>query len=83
MQSYLCRWWVPRNSRCPNVIRPGRSFVNMTGKRLMNESMPYVEACHHTYGGEFGQGRGPGENIPAWLIFDQRLLVQLDGRVAG
>ena len=38
----------------------------------MNESMPYVEACHHMYGGEYGQGPGPGENIPAWLVFDQR-----------
>ena len=38
----------------------------------MNESMPYVEACHHTYGGEYGQGAGPGENIPAWLVFDQQ-----------
>jgi 3-oxosteroid 1-dehydrogenase len=34
--------------------------------------MPYVEACHHMYGGEFGQGPGPGENIPAWLVFDQQ-----------
>jgi len=24
------------------------------------------------YGGEYGQGPGPGENIPAWLVFDQR-----------
>ena len=24
------------------------------------------------YGGEYGQGPGPGENIPAWLIFDQQ-----------
>ena len=38
----------------------------------MNESMPYVEACHQMYGGEFGQGEGPGENIPAWLVFDQQ-----------
>ncbi|ORA97342.1 3-ketosteroid-delta-1-dehydrogenase [Mycolicibacter minnesotensis] len=51
---------------------PGSIIVNMAGKRFMNESMPYVEACHHMYGGEFGQGPGPGENIPAWLIFDQR-----------
>jgi 3-oxosteroid 1-dehydrogenase len=34
--------------------------------------MPYVEACHRMYGGEFGQGPGPGENVPAWLIFDQQ-----------
>ncbi|GAT14976.1 3-ketosteroid-delta-1-dehydrogenase [Mycolicibacterium thermoresistibile] len=51
---------------------PGSIIVNMAGKRFMNESMPYVEACHHMYGGEYGQGPGPGENIPAWLIFDQR-----------
>ncbi len=51
---------------------PGSIIVNMTGKRFMNESMPYVEACHHMYGGQYGQGPGPGENIPAWLVFDQR-----------
>jgi 3-oxosteroid 1-dehydrogenase len=44
----------------------------MSGQRFMNESMPYVEACHHMYGGQFGQGQGPGENIPAWLVFDQQ-----------
>jgi len=38
----------------------------------MNESLPYVEAAHRMYGGEFGQGEGPGENLPAWLIFDQQ-----------
>ncbi|KLO26045.1 3-oxosteroid 1-dehydrogenase [Mycobacterium haemophilum] len=51
---------------------PGSIIVNMSGKRFMNESMPYVEACHHMYGGEHGQGPGPGENIPAWLVFDQQ-----------
>ncbi|MBY0443360.1 MAG: 3-oxosteroid 1-dehydrogenase [Mycobacteriaceae bacterium] len=51
---------------------PGSIIVNMSGKRFMNESMPYVEACHHMYGGQHGQGAGPGENIPAWLVFDQR-----------
>jgi 3-oxosteroid 1-dehydrogenase len=51
---------------------PGSIIVNMSGKRFMNESMPYVEACHHMYGGEHGQGAGPGENIPAWLVFDQQ-----------
>ena len=24
------------------------------------------------YGGTYGQGPGPGENIPAWLVFDQQ-----------
>jgi 3-oxosteroid 1-dehydrogenase len=51
---------------------PGSIIVNTAGKRFMNESMPYVEACHHMYGGTYGQGAGPGENIPAWLVFDQR-----------
>jgi 3-oxosteroid 1-dehydrogenase len=51
---------------------PGSIIVNMSGSRFMNESMPYVEACHHMYGGQYGQGAGPGENIPAWLIFDQQ-----------
>lgn len=51
---------------------PGSIIVNMSGKRFMNESMPYVEACHHMYGGQYGQGPGPGENIPAWLVFDQQ-----------
>jgi 3-oxosteroid 1-dehydrogenase len=51
---------------------PGSIIVNTSGKRFMNESMPYVEACHWMYGGKYGQGDGPGENIPAWLIFDQQ-----------
>ncbi|KKE99351.1 3-ketosteroid-delta-1-dehydrogenase [Mycolicibacterium obuense] len=51
---------------------PGSIIVNMNGKRFMNESMPYVEACHHMYGGQYGHGQGPGENIPAWLVFDQQ-----------
>ncbi|MCH9720497.1 MAG: 3-oxosteroid 1-dehydrogenase [Actinomycetia bacterium] len=51
---------------------PGSMIVNMSGQRFMNESMPYVEACHHMYGGQYGQGSGPGENVPAWLVFDQQ-----------
>jgi 3-oxosteroid 1-dehydrogenase len=51
---------------------PGSIIVNLSAKRFMNESMPYVEACHHMYGGEYGQGPGPGENVPAWLVFDQQ-----------
>ncbi|MCF8568968.1 3-oxosteroid 1-dehydrogenase [Gordonia sp. HY002] len=51
---------------------PGSFIVNLRGERFMNESLPYVEAVHKMYGGEFGQGEGPGENIPAWLVFDQR-----------
>lgn len=51
---------------------PGTIIVNADGKRFGNESAPYVEAVHTMYGGEYGQGAGPGENIPAWLVFDQR-----------
>ncbi len=51
---------------------PGSIIVNLAAKRFMNESMPYVEACHRMYGGTYGQGPGPGENVPAWLVFDQR-----------
>jgi 3-oxosteroid 1-dehydrogenase len=51
---------------------PGSIIVNMSGKRFMNESMPYVEAAHWMYGGQYGQGPGPGENVPAWLVFDQQ-----------
>ncbi|MCW4353367.1 3-oxosteroid 1-dehydrogenase [Hoyosella sp. YIM 151337] len=51
---------------------PGSIMVNDRGQRFVNESAPYVEATHAMYGGEFGQGDGPGENIPAWILFDQR-----------
>ncbi|WP_420042062.1 3-oxosteroid 1-dehydrogenase [Gordonia sp. MP11Mi] len=51
---------------------PGTFIVNLRGERFMNESLPYVEAVHRMYGGEFGQGDGPGDNVPSWLIFDQR-----------
>lgn len=51
---------------------PGSLIVNDRGERFMNESLPYVEATHRMYGGENGQGDGPGVNLPAWLIFDQR-----------
>ncbi|MBN6041452.1 3-oxosteroid 1-dehydrogenase [Amycolatopsis sp. 195334CR] len=52
--------------------RPGCLLVNERGERFVNESAPYVEAVHAMYGGEHGQGEGPGENVPCWLIFDQR-----------
>ncbi|MFC6010028.1 3-oxosteroid 1-dehydrogenase [Nocardia lasii] len=51
---------------------PGTIMINDRGQRFGNESAPYVEAVHTMYGGEFGQGAGPGANIPAWLVFDQR-----------
>jgi 3-oxosteroid 1-dehydrogenase len=38
----------------------------------MNEALPYVEAVHRMYGGEHGRGDGPAENIPTWMIIDQR-----------
>ncbi|WP_431952118.1 3-oxosteroid 1-dehydrogenase [Nocardia lijiangensis] len=51
---------------------PGSLIVNDRGVRFMNESLPYVDAVHRMYGGDHGQGDGPAENLPAWLIFDQR-----------
>ncbi|MGQ4600110.1 3-oxosteroid 1-dehydrogenase [Nocardia sp. R6R-6] len=51
---------------------PGCIVVNADGKRFGNESAPYVEAVHAMYGGQYGRGDGPGENLPAWLVFDQR-----------
>ena len=51
---------------------PGTFIVNERGERFMNESLPYVEAAHHMYGGDFWQGDGPGENVPAWMIMDTR-----------
>ncbi|MFC4001982.1 3-oxosteroid 1-dehydrogenase [Prauserella oleivorans] len=52
--------------------RPGCIMVNPRGERFVNESAPYVDAVHAMYGGKYGQGPGPGENIPTWLVFDQR-----------
>lgn len=51
---------------------PGSIMVNDRAERFVNESAPYVEATHAMYGGEHGQGDGPGENIPTWILFDQR-----------
>ncbi len=51
---------------------PGCIMVNERAQRFVNESAPYVEATHAMYGGEWGRGEGPGENIPAWLILDTR-----------
>jgi len=51
---------------------PGGIMVNARGERFMNEALPYVEAVHRMYGGEYGRGEGPGENIPCWMIIDQR-----------
>jgi 3-oxosteroid 1-dehydrogenase len=51
---------------------PGSIIVNTAGERYMNEANPYVEATHHMYGGRWGQGPGPGENLPSWMIMDQQ-----------
>ena len=48
--------------------RPGCILVNAHGERFVNESAPYVEAVHAMY----GPGDGRAENIPTWLVFDQR-----------
>ncbi|AWH91369.1 3-oxosteroid 1-dehydrogenase [Dietzia lutea] len=71
-------WWGPTIMlpRGPWFALAERSLpcsfmVNPRGERFMNESLPYVEAGHKMYGGEYGQGEGPAENLPAWIIFDQ------------
>lgn len=76
-------WWGPSIllPRGPWFALAERSLpcsfmVNSRGERFMNESLPYVEAGHKMYGGEFGQAPAeqegtPGENVPAWIIFDQ------------
>ena len=71
-------WWGPTIMlpRGPWFTLAERSLpcsfmVNPRGERFMNESLPYVEAGHRMYGGEYGQGEGPAENLPAWIIFDQ------------
>ncbi|MBJ8340286.1 3-oxosteroid 1-dehydrogenase [Antrihabitans sp. YC3-6] len=51
---------------------PGAIMVNDRGQRFLNEAAPYVEAVHRMYGGENGIGEGPGENVPTWMILDQR-----------
>ncbi|MFF4600416.1 3-oxosteroid 1-dehydrogenase [Amycolatopsis sp. NPDC001319] len=48
--------------------RPGSLMVDARGTRFVNESAPYVEAVHAMY----GEGDGPAEHIPTWLVFDQR-----------
>lgn len=76
-------WWGPTIllPRGPWFALSERSvpccfMVNMRGERFMNESLPYVEAGHQMYGGEFGEApsdrpEAPGDNVPAWMIFDQ------------
>ena len=71
-------WWAPSIPlpKGPWFALAERSLprslmVNEGGVRFMNESLPYVEATHRMFGGPFGQGDGPAENLPAWLIFDQ------------
>ncbi|QNG17438.1 3-oxosteroid 1-dehydrogenase [Rhodococcus triatomae] len=51
---------------------PGCIMVNGEGRRFVNESAPYVEATHAMYGGRYGHGDGPAENLPCWMVLDQR-----------
>jgi 3-oxosteroid 1-dehydrogenase len=51
---------------------PGSIIVNAAGERYMNEALPYVDAAHRMYGGTYGQGPGPAENLPSWLIMAQQ-----------
>lgn len=54
----------------PDRSVPHTMIVNSDGKRFMNEALPYCTAGQGLYGGKFGKGDGPAENMPAWLIFD-------------
>ncbi|MFD6357735.1 3-oxosteroid 1-dehydrogenase [Nocardia tengchongensis] len=73
-------WWGPTTFRgegkpwfcLAERNLPGSIMINTQGQRFGNESAPYVEAVHTMYGGEYGQGEGPGENVPCWLVFDNR-----------
>ncbi|MGW1682689.1 3-oxosteroid 1-dehydrogenase [Saccharopolyspora sp. NPDC002376] len=47
---------------------PGCILVNGAGERFVNEAAPYVDAVHAMY----GSGDGPAQNMPTWLIADQR-----------
>jgi 3-oxosteroid 1-dehydrogenase len=51
---------------------PGCILIDRSGERFVNEAAPYVDAVHAMYGGRYGQGDGPGEHIPCWLVLDQR-----------
>ncbi|WP_238422484.1 3-oxosteroid 1-dehydrogenase [Gordonia sp. 'Campus'] len=71
-------WWAPSIPlpKGPWFALAERSLprsimVNGSGKRFMNESLPYVEATHRILGGHHGQGKGPADNLPCWLVFDQ------------
>lgn len=55
----------------PDRSLPHTLIVNGSGKRFMNEALPYCTAGQQLYGGVFGKGDGDAENLPAWLIFDQ------------
>ncbi|MDY5585552.1 MAG: FAD-dependent oxidoreductase [Arcanobacterium sp.] len=56
----------------PDRSLPHTLIVNGSGKRFMNEALPYCTAGQGLYGGHFGKGEGEAENLPAWLIFDQQ-----------
>ncbi|MGB3771470.1 MAG: 3-oxosteroid 1-dehydrogenase [Rhodococcus sp. (in: high G+C Gram-positive bacteria)] len=72
-------WWgpsipLPRGPWFALAERslPGSLMINNRAQRFFNESAPYVDAVHSMYGGPRGRGEGPGENVPCWLVFDQR-----------
>lgn len=54
----------------PDRSVPHTIIVNSDGNRFMNEALPYCTAGQGLYGGKFGKGDGPADNMPAWLIFD-------------
>lgn len=47
---------------------PGGMIVNGSGRRFLNEAVPYVDAVHAMY----AHDRPDDPHIPAWLVFDQR-----------
>lgn len=69
------RWKPVVTNDVEQFIVPDRSvphtmIVNGDGNRFMNEALPYCTAGQGLYGGKFGKGEGPADNMPAWLIFD-------------
>lgn len=67
-------WWGP-SVPLPEVpyfclaerSLPGSIMVNAEGQRYGNEAAPYVDAVHNMY-----QRNVRGDDMPTWLIFDQR-----------
>ncbi|MGH3655473.1 MAG: 3-oxosteroid 1-dehydrogenase [Micromonosporaceae bacterium] len=55
---------------------PGCLMVNRDGVRFVNEAAPSVDTVHAMYGPGAGwptdPSGGPAQNMPTWLIFDER-----------